>query len=359
MPPLHVLDQARRTNLRILFLAPHAPVNGAAPPPAIDPVFGVQPAYHREIHDLLRDALGLDLVSRNSLDGLDEALDRANFVFSLYNIAPFRNSEVHVASLAAKAGIACLGAPPNIRALAEDKWISKLSARALGIPCPPGQPYGDGHDVLPPAFPGPYIAKPRFGAASAEIDEMSVHDRFEPLRGRVAALSNAPDSCLVEQVAGAFDVTVPVLPGPEGPFALPVACQKAAGPSGVFTHRQKRRLEPGLVREFPGDAPWTRPIIRDALRFARAVQPWDYLRCDFRAGPDGHAFLECNVACSIGSAMAFAQCAEQAGIALESLVEHIIAASLDRQWGPGEDRPPVVPGRHGRPAREPERRHHA
>ena len=44
--------------------------------------------------------------------------------------------------------------------------------------------------------------------------------------------------------------------------------------------------------------------------------------------------------CSIGSEMAFAQSAARAGIALDALVEHILATSLDRQWGAGTDAPP-------------------
>ena len=342
MIPIRPLDRRRRDTLRILYLAPHAPHPGAAPPGAVHPDFGVQPAYHHEIHDLLVNGLGLEVACADTLAGLEQALAGCNYVFSLYNIAPFRNSEVHVSSLAAAAGIACLGAPPNVRALLEDKWFSKLAARALGIPCPRGQPFGDGFQIEPPAFPGPYIAKPRFGAASMDIGEDSVSKEFVPLRPRIAHLASRTDGCLVEAIAGEFDITVPLLIGPRGPLALPPASQKAPGAWGIFTHRQKRRLDPGLVREFPPDAPWLAPIVSDAIRFAAAVRPWDYLRCDFRFGEDGHAFLECNAGCSLGSQMAFAQSAASAGISLEALVGHIIATSLDRQWGTGASTPPEL-----------------
>ena len=339
MIALKRLDDKRRAALKILYLAPHAPSQDTPKPPAIHPDYGVQPAYQYEMWDLMHNGLGLDVDSRSDLDALPGAFEGRNYVFSLYNIAPFRNSEVYVTALAAKAGIACLGATANIRALAEDKWLSKLTAQALGIPTPAGQVFAAGAPVRKPGFDGPYIAKPRFGAASTGIDKDSAQADFDALSCRVAALGAGIDECLVEQVFGTFDVTVPILVGEDGPVALPPATQTTDSPYGVFTHRQKRRLAPGLTRDFPADGPWLADIVEDALRFARAVEPYDYLRCDFRFGPEGHAFLEFNLACSIGSAMAFAQCARRVGISSEALVEHILATSLDRQWGQGVSEP--------------------
>ena len=339
MIALKRLDDKRRAALKILYLAPHAPSPDTPKPPAIHPDYGVQPAYQYEICDVLRNGLGLDVISLSDLGAVPQAFEGRNYVFSLYNIAPFRNSEVYVSALAAKAGIACMGAPANIRALAEDKWLTKLAAQALGLPAPAGKPFGPGVSLRRPDFDGPYIAKPRFGAASTGIDAGSAHENFDALAERVETLSASIDECLVEQVFGEFDVTVPILVGEDGPVALPPATQTCDSPYGLFTHRQKRRLAPGLVRDFPGDEPWLAPIVEDALRFARAVGPYDYLRCDFRAGSAGHAFLEFNLACSIGSAMAFAQCAARVGIPSEALVEHILATSLDRQWVQGASGP--------------------
>ena len=335
------LTAARRSALRVLYLAPHAPVPGAPTPPAIHPDFGVQPAYQYEIWNVLRNGLGLDVESQSDLHAVPQALEDRNYVFTLYNIAPFRNSEVYVSALAAAAGIACLGAPPNIRALIEDKWLTKLTAQALGLPTPPGTVFSPGVPVRAPAFDGPYIAKPRFGAASMGIDSHSAHADFDVLAARVAELETSTDECLVEQVFGDCDVTVPILLGDDGPVALPPARQTIDSAYGIFTHRHKRRLIPGLVRDFPSDEPWIAPIVEDALRFVRATMPFDYIRCDFRFGPAGHALLECNLACSIGSEMAFAQSAATAGIPLDALVEHILATSLDRQWGVGADAPPA------------------
>lgn len=339
MIALKRLDRARRNALRVLYLAPHAPSPGTPRPPAIHPDFGVQPAYQYEMWDLMQNGLGLDIESRSDLDSLPQAFEGRNYIFSLYNIAPFRNSEVYVTALAARAGIACLGAPANIRALAEDKWLTKLAAQALGIPAPAGDVFGPGAPVRKPDFDGPYIAKPRFGAGSTGIDKDSAQADFDKLAPRVAALGATVDECLVERVFGDFDVTVPILVGDDGPVPLPPATQTTDSPYGIFTHRQKRRLAPGLTRDFPPDEPWLADIVEDALRFARAVEPCDYLRCDFRVGPEGHALLEFNIACSIGSAMAFAQCAARVGISSEALVEHILATSLDRQWGQGASEP--------------------
>ena len=339
MIALKTLDDERRASLKILYLAPHAPSRDTPRPPAIHPQYGVQPAYQYEIWDILSNGFGLDVVSRSDLGAVPQAFEGRNYIFSLYNIAPFRNSEIYISALAARAGIACMGAPANIRALAEDKWLSKLAAQALGIPTPAGSIFGPGIPIRRPGFDGPYVAKPRFGAASTGIDAESAHENFNALAARIAELGAGTDECLVEEVFGTFDVTVPILVGEDGPVALPPATQTCDSPFGLFTHRQKRKLEPGLTREFPGDEEWLTPVVEDALRFARAVEPYDYLRCDFRFGPAGHAFLEFNLACSIGSAMAFAQCAARVGISSEALVEHILATSLDRQWGQGAPAP--------------------
>ena len=255
MISLRRLGCARRAALRVLYLAPHAPAPGAAPPPAVHPEFGVQAAYQYEIWDLLCNGLGLDVESRSDLAVLPQAFDGRNYVFTIYNIAPFRNSEVYVSALAAAAGIACLGAPPNVRALIEDKWLTKLTAQALGLPTPPGTVFSPGVPVRAPAFDGPYIAKPRFGAASMGIDSHSAHADFDVLAARVAALETSTDECLVEQVIGDCDVTVPILIGDDGPVALPPARQTIDSAYGIFTHCHKRRLIPGLTRDFPDNEP--------------------------------------------------------------------------------------------------------
>ena len=165
------------------------------------------------------------------------------------------------------------------------------------------------------------------------IDNESVHSEFETLTRRIAELTTPTDECLVEQIYGDCDITVPILMGDQGPVALPPARQTVGNKFSVVTHGHKRKLLPGLKREFPSHEAWSEPLVNDALRFAHAIKPYDYLRCDFRHGPEGHALLECNVGCSIGKEMAFAQSAQKAGISFEALVEHILVTSLDRQWG--------------------------
>lgn len=336
-PPLARLDESRRRGLKVLYLAPHAPDRDAPPPPATDPRFGVQPAYHHELFTLLRDGLGLDVEPCADLDLFQRRVRDFDYVFTLYNIAPFRNSEIFVSAVCAYHGVACLGAPPNVRALAEDKWYTKWLAAGLGIPVPRGAVYGDRAALeRAPDFPGPYIAKPRFGAASTGITRDSAQRDFAALRPVAAELVGDGEECLVEEVAGSFDVTVPILGG-RTLTPLPVARHVTDSPFGLFTHRQKRKLDPGLRREIVAaggaDAPWFDGVRRDALTLAECLRPFDYIRCDFRVSEDGARWwlLECNLGCSIGSQMAFAQCAARAGISAAALVEHILVTSLDRQ----------------------------
>ena len=59
---------------------------------------------------------------------INDIMEKSNdidFVISLYNRFPVRNSEIFISSLCEYYHIPYLGATPNIRAIAEDKHIAK------------------------------------------------------------------------------------------------------------------------------------------------------------------------------------------------------------------------------------------
>ncbi|MBM3540360.1 MAG: hypothetical protein FJX55_21370 [Alphaproteobacteria bacterium] len=325
------LGAAERTAMDVLFAAPFAPLPGE-PPPALHPTVGIRPRYHHEIFTLLQ-GLGLKVTSCRDLADLPAALGRHNYVFSLYSRAPFRNCEVYVPALCEAAGIAYMGAPPNIRAMAEDKYLSKALALAAGLPVPPGRPYVSADDLVEePDFAGPYFVKYRFGSASEDVSEESVQASWRGARERARALLAMGKEVLVERCIAGTDMTVPVLGGPV-PLWLPAAEEISDLPYGIATFRQKRFLKQTRRRRIVADGPLAERLGNLSLSLAQRMLPFDYMRADYRCetGTGEIYFIETNIACNLGSTAAIAQSAAQAGLSHAAIIEHILVHSVRRQ----------------------------
>ena len=325
---------ARRGTLDILFLAKYAQ-DWDEPPPTIHPRYGRELFTKFEVLSVLR-GLARSVEPCASLEAFEERMRRGpapGYIFQIYNREPVRNPEILVSSLCARTGIPYLGAPPNVRAMAEDKWIARSMARAAGLPVPEGAAAVEQSDLLePPGFDGPYFVKPRFGAQSEGIDEGSICDSWAEAQARASTLLAAGEEALIEALAPGMDVTVPVLGGP-------VALHPVANPSdrreGIKTERQKRFLEPGRPGEPFRDEVLGAQLQRAALAFAGLVRPWDYLRVDFRVAPDGSfRFLEFNLTCNLATTTAMNLGAGAAGVSHEAMIEHFLCYSLERQGVP-------------------------
>ncbi|MBN8232316.1 hypothetical protein JYK02_32870 [Corallococcus macrosporus] len=327
------LTPLQRERLDVLFLAQYAPEPGA-PWPGLHPEHGVLPRYNHELFHVLAD-LGLRCSPCRALEDLVHLRSEPNYVFTLLNRAPFRSSEVFTSAFCEWLEVPYLGAPPNIRALAEDKHLTKLTARALGIPtapwiiCP-----AEGPLPSAPDFPGPWFVKPRFGAASVGITEDSIQETEAGLHARLRYFQELGQACIVEALIPGLDLTVPVLGGPE-PRVLGVAEEKSALPHGIVTHRQKRLLDGGRERKLVPPGPLAEQLRGHALKLCAAVMEFDYLRVDFRLHRDtGEVFLlEFNIGCNLGSHAAIMFTARQAGFTQADVIEHIVRHSLDRQRG--------------------------
>jgi len=331
-PELLRLTDAEIRALRVVFAAPFAPEIGAAPPPAMDPVAGVKPKYHYEVDRAMRE-IGLAVAPCRLLDDLPAACADANFVFSLYSRAAFRNCEVYVATVCERAGIAHMGAPPNIRALAEDKLLTKLVAAHLGIPVPPGRAYVDAAATEePPGFDGPYFVKYRFGATSEGISEDCICETWPEARARALLLLSENKEPLVERLVPGTDVTVPVLGG-HPPVILPAAEEISELRYGISTFRQKRLFERNRRREMIEDPLLLARIDTLVRRLFPHVDPFDYIRIDFRRQRDTGELqlIEFNIGCNIGSHAAIMQAAAHVGLPQRAVIEHVIAHSVRRQ----------------------------
>ncbi|HEY0141037.1 MAG TPA: hypothetical protein VGF48_09080 [Thermoanaerobaculia bacterium] len=325
-------------DLRILFMAPYAP---DAPDYRINPYTGdgTYPDYHFQVFQRLN-RLGFRVQSTSKPYTIVHAGGAIDYVFSLYNRIAIRNSEVFVSAYCEYLAVDYLGAPPNVRAAAEDKYISKVIAASLGIPVPRGVPYHRGVTPLEtPPFAGPYFIKDRFGAASERITMESVQSDWTGARQVIEALWAEGIDVLVENYVEGIDVTVAVV-GDTEPRLLGIYEPISDKPGRILTHELKLTDHLGY-RELDLRAGW---VADDVVRLWAALGPIDYFRLDYRFDPltGERRFLELNICCYIGEHGPFGLAAAREGATTDSLLGHVVAYSLLRQRRKGDDRQRIL-----------------
>ena len=112
---------------RIMFLAPYAP---DAPDFSKKPYTGNggYPQYHYNIYKAIQD-IGYDVVSSSKPYSVQFAKGNVDYVFSLMNRFAMSRPEIFISSYCEFIQVPYLGAPPNIRAIAEDKFLTKMVFR--------------------------------------------------------------------------------------------------------------------------------------------------------------------------------------------------------------------------------------
>lgn len=331
MNSLLQLSSEERRELRVLYVAPFAPDPGT-PRPDRHPDVGIRPIYHWEISRIL-DELGVLAETCSALDCLSSKAAQVDFVFSLFSRGPFRNCEVYVPAICARLGIPVMGAPPNIRALAEDKHFAKAVMAQAGVPVVPGVAYARAIDIPAAApMPGPYFVKYRFGSASEDVTaDCATADWQVAARKARAFLEHGKDP-VIEALIPGIDITVPVLGGDE-PLVLTPVAEISDLEHGIATFQQKRFLTSDRRRQLVDDPALAGQVTALARRVAAELQPFDYMRVDFRYDPrDGRLlFMESNIACNLGSTAAIMMSAGHHGISHAAFVEHVLAYSYRRQ----------------------------
>ena len=156
---------------KILFLAQFAPTNGKKVIPLSSEEKFYAETYHLPICDIL-EKYGYDYVTSSDVKELIQNYAQYDLVWSVYNRLGFRNCEVFVQSICEYYNLPYIGATPNVRALVEDKSMSKQLAEHLQIPTAKWVVASSKYPLSAVApFNGPYFVKPRFGSASIGIDE--------------------------------------------------------------------------------------------------------------------------------------------------------------------------------------------
>lgn len=329
----HMLDRcvrispADKARLRVLFLAKHARATGMA-----DAVDGNHALYHHEMRTTM-EAIGLNLRVADCYDALFDRPD-ADFVVTLLNRGGFQNSEMLAPLLLRWRDVPHLGASPILRGVSDDKYLSKLIARAHGVPTMPAQLYRRGGLPAQPAFRADrLVVKPNASSASWGL---AMVDDWAQARAQIDYLHGQGHDAIVEAWAPLLDVAVPVIGGRGGaPWILPPMLYVPADPHRARSHEEKR----GLVEA--GDDPLV--LVEDRALRARLedmttrllgeLWPFDYGRFEYRYDPASGVvqFMEVNLSCNLWSKKTISRSARSIGIDHATLVETIIGHSLERQ----------------------------
>ncbi|WP_420146141.1 phosphoribosylglycinamide synthetase [Sphingobium sp.] len=321
------IPAADKARLRILFLAKHACADGS--PDAQD---GNHAIYHHEMRTTL-ESIGLHVALANSYDAVYDRPD-ADFVVTLLNRGGFQNSEMLAPLLLSRRDMPYLGASPIVRGLSDDKYLSKMVARARGVPTMQAQLFRRGGLFDAPSFDADrLVVKPNASSASWGVKMV---DDWAQARDHADSLFALGHDVLVEQWAPLLDVAVPVVGGSGGqPWILPPMMYVPADPNRERSYEEKR----GLIDA--GDDPLI--LIEDADLRSRLesmtaallteLWPFDYGRFEFRYDPvSGQAlFMEVNLSCNLWSKKTISRSAASIGVDHAALVETIIGHSLARQ----------------------------
>lgn len=294
------------------------------------PTSGITPYYHHEIKAILN-TIFKNVTATSKIDFLIQEIKNYDYVFTLLNQGKYRNSEVLVSAICEYFKVPYLGGPPNIRALAEDKHLTKLLANYLGITTPKWQVIEKGFIPKNPEFDGPFFIKPRMAAASSGIDHNSIQSTWESTLSIVNNLHLKNFDVIVEEFIPGKNVTFPMIGGFENDFFECIE-NKSSIRGNIITNAQKRKTIGGLKRDIYSHV-LSDQIKKYSKRIYNESQPLDYARFDFRVNEkEGVPYLiEFNVCSNLGSHSTIVQSAKSLGISQKNLIERIIRYSLNRQ----------------------------
>ncbi len=311
--------------MNILFFAKYAKGNANNLPE--DEVYW---NYHQDIYKILK-STGNTIVPCNDFNELMLIKD-IDYIFTLYNKADFRNSEIFVSEFAEYLRIPYLGARPNIRAISEDKCCAKMLSQYLNVPTPIWKKFDCGQAIYPESlsFKPPYFIKPRFGGSSKFISKDSIAMSYEQLKAQVKYLYQKNNDIIVEQYIEGTVYTVPlILNSKLEPVVLPPI--KEESDCIVSTYLQKRQVQGGLKRSISNDTKINNLLKQAVLKIYEFIAPIDYARFDFIVCNGIPYFIEFNLCCNLGRKAAIALSASSSGIQYETMIKNIVANSIKRQ----------------------------
>lgn len=320
--------------LNILFLAQFAPTDGLVlnPPKTPEEKFYAE-TYHWKIIDILKKTK-YNVDTASDVDFFIKNHKKYQLVWSVYNRLGFKNSEIFVQSLCEYYGIKYIGAAPNIRALVEDKSMSKQLAEHLGIQTAPWVVCSREFPLCKiPPFLGPYFVKPRFGSASINIDESSLCYSWEDVIKKSEYYFQQDIDVIVEKYIKGICYGISILNRVSGSPLIAAPHYTISNKSGnIMTHSQKRFADSGMKRFESTDTVINKQLMYLAKKYYSAMQPCDYARIDFILDEESFTpyFLEVNVLMNLGIKGGFVNSFLNNGYfeSYDTLINHILELGL-------------------------------
>ena len=317
---------------RLLFLAQFAPTNGKIVLPATPEEEFYANTYHMPIYNILRKN-HYDFVSSSDVNELICNHCDYDLVWSVYNRLGFRNSEIFVQSLCEFYEIPYIGAAPNIRAMVEDKSMSKQLAEHLGIPTAKWVVASEQYPLSGfPPFQGPYFIKPRFGSASIGIDETCLCDNWTDVLTKADEYYVQGTEVIVEQYIHGTYYGVPVMNSNDG---LPIVAiphyQTSTKKGNIITNAQKRFTDVGMNRFISQDVSLNKLLTHFTQAYYAEMQPCDYARIDYIVEEQTGIpyFLEVNALMNLGEHGGFVASFLASGFtSYEEIIKHILGLGL-------------------------------
>lgn len=312
----------------LLFLAQFAPTNGELIVPTTPEEEFYANTYHLPIWDILKKSK-YDFVSSNDVNELINNHDKYDLVWSVYNRLGFRNSEIFVQSLCEFYGIPYIGAAPNVRAMVEDKSLSKQLAEHLSIPTAEWNVASPQYPLskIPP-FRGPYFIKPRFGSASLGIDETCLCLEWSQVLKKEMQYFEEGTEIIVERYIDGTYFGVPILNSANGVPLLGIPHYQTSSKRGhIITNSQKRFTEGGMECFISQDISMNKVLSYYTRKYFLEMQPCDYARLDYIVEEKTGIpyFLEVNTLMNLGKQGGFISSFLKSGFpSYESIIRYII-----------------------------------
>jgi D-alanine-D-alanine ligase len=288
--------------------------------------------YHKALKEQLI-KLGFRIRTTHSLGSVQNEVTPNTFVYGIHSHSWFNGKELFTSAISEFLGVPYLGPRPTVRALTEDKKLSKLLAVSLGIRVPNYAEIKQG--VIPDDLnvDPPWILKPRNGIASQFIFYCADSEQL------VSSLSSIPDEILastdflIEQFVPGINLTVPIIDGvSDCQLDLIVFQESDSNPYNILTHQGKRGITEGYSFSRYDDF-----FLDKVIQYTNAIREnlgeIDYGRIDFRCDPNKGEiyFLEINLICNMSQGTAIERLANEYGANYDTLVEHVVSHSLNRQ----------------------------
>lgn len=320
---------------KILFLAQFAPTDGIVlnQPKNQEEVFYAE-TYHWKIIEALN-SLNYDFDSASDVKYFLDNYNKYDLVWSVYNRLGFRNSEIFIQSLCEYLGVKYIGATPNVRALIEDKSLSKQLAQHVGINT---ADWVVGSRQYPlsqiPPFSGSYFVKPRFGSASINIDESCICDTWNDVIKKSEVYFQKNIDVIVEKFIDGLCYGVSILNTKSKKLLIAPPHYTISNKAGnVMTYSQKRFVDAGMNRYICHDDSINKQLTYMAEKYFLEMQPCDYARIDFIVDSNSMIpyFLEVNALMNLGIHGGFINSFLNSYFnSYEEIIRHIVELGLSK-----------------------------